>query len=89
MAVVTRLLATAGGGGAEHIGEEDIHTAYRVAATHPQYLGVTVLNSLQRAFLENDRVLKSKRRLIAVTFGCLSLNLLLIGFLNVVDRAML
>lgn len=87
-AMVTGLLATAGGG-AEHVGEEDVHAAYRMAATHPQDVGITMLGSLQRAFRENDRVLQGKRRLIAVTLGCLLLSVLLIGLLNVAGRATL
>jgi hypothetical protein len=39
---------------------------------------VTVLASVQRAFLENDRALQGKRRLTAATFGLLLLSALLI-----------
>jgi hypothetical protein len=85
---VTGLLATASGG-AEHVGEEDVHAAYLVAATRPEDVGVTVLESLQRAFVENDHALEDKRRLIAATFGCLLLSALLIGLLNVYGRATL
>jgi hypothetical protein len=87
-ATITGLLATAGGG-AEHVGDEDVHAAYRMAATRPEDVGVTVLESLQRAFRQNDRMLQGKRRLVAVTLGCLLISALLIGLLNVAGRATL
>ena len=37
----------------------------QMAASNPQDVGVTVLASVQRAFLENDRALQGKRRLTA------------------------
>ncbi len=85
-ATVTGLLATAASG-AEHVGKEDVYAAYEIAARNPQDVGVTVLASVQRAFLENDQALQSKRRLTAATFGCLLLSALLIGLLNVGDQA--
>jgi hypothetical protein len=87
-ATVTGLLATAGSG-AQHVGEEDVYAAYKMAATRPENVGVTILESLQRAFLENDRALQSKRRLVAATFSCLLFCGLLIGLLNVNAQATL
>jgi hypothetical protein len=87
-ATITGLLATAGGG-AQHVGEEDVHAAYKMAATRPEDVGVTLLESLQRAFLDNNRALQSKRRLVAATFSALLLCALLIGLLNVDARATL
>jgi hypothetical protein len=87
-ATVTGLLATAGSG-AQHVGEEDVYAAYKMASTRPEDVGVTLLESLQRAFLDNDRALQSKRRLVAATFGCLLFCGLLIGLLNIDARAIL
>ena len=63
--------------------------AYKMAATRPEDVGATLLESLQRAFLDNNRVLQSKRRLVAATFSWLLLCGLLIGLLNVDARATL
>ena len=60
-----------------------------MAASNPQDVGVTVLASVQRAFLENDRALQGKRRLTAAAFGLLLLSALLIGLLNVGNQATL
>lgn len=87
-ATVTGLLATAASG-AEHVGKEDVYASYEMAAGNPQGVGVTVLASVQRAFLENDQALQGKRRLTAATFGCLLLSALLIGGLNVGNQATL
>jgi hypothetical protein len=73
----------------KHVGEEDVHAAYRMATTCSEEVGVAVLWSLQRAFLDNNRALQSKRRLVAAIFGCLLLCALLIGLLNVGGRATL
>jgi Mrp family chromosome partitioning ATPase len=75
--------------GAEHVGKEDVYAAYEMAASNPQDVGVTVLASVQRAFLENDRALQGKRRLTAATFGLLLLSALLIGLLNLGNQATL
>jgi hypothetical protein len=56
----------------------DVYVAYEMVASNPQDVGVTVLASVQRAFLENDRALQGKRRLTAATFGLLLLSALLI-----------
>lgn len=85
---ITGLLATAAAG-AEHVGKEDVYAAYEMAASNPQDVGVTVLASVQRAFLENDRALQGKRHLTAATFGLLLLSALLIGLLNLGNRATL
>ncbi len=87
-ATVTGLLATAAAG-AEHVGKEDVYAAYEMAASNPEDVGVTVLASIQRAFLENDRALQGKRRLTAATFGLLLLSALLIGLLNVGNQVTL
>jgi hypothetical protein len=60
-----------------------------MAASNPEDVGVTVLASIQRALLENDRALQGKRRLTAATFGALLLTALLIGLLNVSNQATL
>ena len=60
-----------------------------MAASNPQDVGVTVLASVQRAFLENDQALQGKRRLTAATFSCLLLSALLIGLPNVGNQATL
>jgi hypothetical protein len=87
-ATITGLLATAAAG-AEHVGKEDVYAAYEMAASSPKDVGVTVLASVQRAFLENDRALQGKRRLTAATFGLLLLSALLIGLPNVGNQATL
>jgi hypothetical protein len=87
-ATVTGLLATAAAG-AEHVGREDVDAAHEIAASNPEDVGVTVLASIQRALLENDRALQGKRRLTAATFGALLLSALLIGLLNVGNQATL
>jgi hypothetical protein len=87
-ATITGLLATAAAG-AEHVGKEDVYAAYEMAASNPQDVGVTVLASVQRAFLENDRALQGKRHLTAATFGLLLLSALLIGLLNLGNQATL
>jgi hypothetical protein len=87
-ATVAGLLATAVAG-AEHVGKEDVDAAHEMAASNPKEVGVTVLASIQRALLENDRALRGKRRLTAATFGCLLLSALLIGLLNVGNQATL
>jgi hypothetical protein len=85
---ITGLLATAAVG-AEHVGKEDVYAVYEMATSNPEDVGVTVLASIQRAFLENDRALQGKRRLTAATFGLLLLSALLIGLLNVGNQATL
>ena len=87
-ATVTGLLAMAAAG-AEHVGNEDVDAAHELAASNPEEVGVTVLASIQRALLENDRALRGKCRLTAATFGCLLLSALLIGLLNVGNQATL
>jgi hypothetical protein len=87
-ATITGLLATAATG-AEHAGREDVDAAHEMAASNPEEVGVTVLASIQRALLENDRALQGKRRLTAVTFGALLLSALMIGLLNVSNQATL
>jgi hypothetical protein len=54
-----------------------------MAANHPEDIGVAALGMVRSAFLANDRALKVKDRLTAVTLAWLLSSVLLIGVLHV------
>jgi hypothetical protein len=77
----TGLLATAVAG-AEHIGTEEVFTAYEKAVDRPEDVGIRVLRMVWSVSLANDRALRLKNRLTAITLLWLVLAMLLIGILN-------
>jgi hypothetical protein len=80
-AVITGLLATAVAG-ARYLGADDVIAAYETAANYPEDVGTTVLGIVRNAFFTNDKALKVKDRLTAITLAWLLLSVLLIGLLN-------